>query len=165
MYCSKVCCAYSTRAAKVIREYYPDCAITFFYMEMQQVMSGDYFDELKGLGVDFVKCRPVKITAGTPAFVEFDDPRTGKRERSGFDLVVLSDGIAPAEDAGRLAEICGLGQTEAGFLRYVTDMGDTKKTGIYIAGCAGGPAKIEEVYADAVAVAKSILFQGVSGES
>ena len=163
-YCSRVCCGYSTRAAKVIKRYYPDCEITFFYMEMQQVRSGNYFDELKELGIRFVKCRPVKVQAGNPASVWFDNPDTGRREKLDFDLIVLSDGIRPPGGAAKTAELCGLGQTEDGFLRYVTDCGDADRTGVYIAGCAGGPARIEEVYGESVAVAQRILFQRESGE-
>ena len=159
MYCSRICCAYSSRAAKVIKKYYPDCDITFLYMEMQQVRCGDYFDELKNQGVNFIKCRPVKVTAGSPACVTFDNPETGGREEYSCDLVVLSDGIHPTRDAARIAEICGLGQTENGFLRYVKDINDADTTGVYIAGCAKGPAKIEEVYSDSVAVARRILFE------
>ena len=158
MYCSRVCCSYSSRAAKLIKKYYPECDITFFYMEMQQVKGGNYFDELKQLGVNFIKCRPVKVTAGKKASVAFDDPKTGKREALDFDIVVLSDGIHPNDDSGKTAEICGLGQSEAGFLKYVTDINDTNHTGIYITGCAKGPSKIEEVYADSIAVARRILF-------
>ena len=164
-HCSRVCCAYSSRAAKVIKEYYPDCGLTFFYMEMQQVMSGDYFDEIKRLGVNFVKCRPVKVTDGNPAHVIFDNPETGKRESLAFDIVVLSDGIRPAEGAARVAELCGLGQNEAGFLRYVTGPSDADSTGVYLAGCAGGAAKIEETYNESIAVARRILFQKERGAS
>jgi heterodisulfide reductase subunit A len=158
MYCSRICCAYSSRAAKVIKQYYPDTAITFFYMEMQQVKCGGYFDELKELGIDFIKCRPIKAGAGTPAYVEFDNPETGKREKRTFDLIVLSDGIRPADDAARIAEICGLGQTEDGFIKYVKNADDPKDTGIYITGCAGGPKRIDEVYAESAAVAKRLIF-------
>jgi heterodisulfide reductase subunit A len=154
MYCSRVCCAYSTRAAKVIKKYYPECEITFFYMEMQQVKNGSYFDELKQLGVNFIKCRPVKVKDANPAIVIFDNPQTGKREELKFDIVVLSNGIRPSDDAGKIAELCGLGQTESGFLKYVKGI---NHTGVYIAGCAKGPAKIEEAYADSIAIARRIL--------
>jgi heterodisulfide reductase subunit A len=147
MYCSRVCCAYTSRAAKLLKQYYPECNITFFYMEMQQVKCGNYFDELKQLGVHFVKCRPIKITTGNPACVTFDDPETGKREKLAFELVVLADGIRPADEAAKIAEICGLNQAETGFLKYVTDISDANQSGVYITGCAKGPAKIEEVYA------------------
>jgi len=125
---------------------------------MQQVRSGDYFDQIKQLGANFIKCRPVKVKDANPSLVTFDNPETGKREELAFDLVVLCDGIHPADDMARIAELCGLGQTEAGFLKYVKGIDHADKTGIYITGCAKGPAKIEEVYADSIAVARRILF-------
>ena len=157
MYCSRVCCAYSSRAAKLIKKYYPDCAITFFYMEMQQVRNGNYFDELKNLGINFIKCRPVKIKDSNPACIVFDNPETGERTEEIFDLIVLSDGIRSSHNAARIAEICGLGQTENGFLRYVKDIHYAQRSGVYVIGCAKGPAKIEETYADSIAVARLIL--------
>ena len=155
MYCSRVCCSYSTRAAKVIRHYYPDCAITFFYMELQAVSGGDYFKELEGLGIEFIKCRPLKVKGGEPVTVEYEDLASGDLTERTFDLLMLSDGIHPPRDADRLAEICGLGQNSNGFFKNV---GDPMEAGIFISGCAKGPAKIEEVYADSMAVAKQILM-------
>jgi len=162
-YCSRVCCNYSTRAAKVIRHYYPDCEITFFYMELQAVSNGDYYRELLDKGIEFIKCRPLRVRGGDTVKVEFEDPSglATSSDRDGgvimereFDMVMLSDGIHPSGDADRLAEICGLGQDANGFLRSV---GDSRMTGIYIAGCAGRPAKIEESYSDSLAVARQIL--------
>lgn len=154
-YCSKVCCAYSTRAAKVMKKVNPDCDITFFYMEMQPVNVGDYYKSLTDLGINFIKCRPVKIKSGEPAAVIYDEPNTGEKVTKEFDLIVLSDGIHPQDDSNTIAEICGLGQNEYGFFTYVKP---GKDSGIYLAGCAKGPEKIEETYADSVAVAKDILF-------
>ena len=154
MYCSRVCCSYSTRAAKVIRQYYPTCAITFFYMELQAVSGGDYFAQLEGLDIGFIKCRPLKIRGGRPVTVEYENPADGEMTTATFDYVMISDGIHSPKDADRLAEICGLGQDGSGFLKNI---GSAADSGIFLSGCAKGPAKIEEVYADAVAVAKEIL--------
>ncbi len=151
MYCSKVCCAYSTRAAKLIKQYYPKCEVSIFYMELQMVNSGEYFKELTNLGIEFIKCRPTKVSDQT---VYFDNPKTSKRESKHFDLVVLSDGIHPSADANRVAEICGLGQDPSGFFKAVRP---SAESGVYVVGCAKGPAKIEEVVADSVATAKKIL--------
>jgi len=147
LYCSRVCCSYSTRSAKVIRSYYPDCEIVFFYMELQNVEAGDYYSGLREMGMEFIKCRPINVYGGTPATVEYDDPVSGIRARE-FDLIVLSDGIHAGTDNDRLAEICRLGQDKDGFLQAVgTD------SGIYLAGCARAPMKIDEAYADSLAVA------------
>ena len=160
LYCSRVCCSYSTRAAKVIRRYYPECEIVFFYMELQSVEAGNYFAGLRELGMEFIKCRPLKISGGAPAsngdsgssvVIEYDDPTSGITSRE-FDLVVLSDGIHAGVDNGRLAEVCRLCQDRDGFLNAVgTD------SGIYVTGCARAPMKIDEAYADALAVAGAIL--------
>jgi len=157
MYCSKVCCSYSTRAAKVIREFYPDCEIALYYMELQMVNEGNYFQELKDIGVEFIKCRPVKID-GSQGIVAYDDPDSGIREERGFDVIVLSDGIHATDDADRIAEVCGLCLSEEGFLKYTTGISEAEESGVYITGCASGPKKIETVYSESVSVAKEILL-------
>ena len=162
MYCSKVCCSYSTRAANVIRQYYPECEITFFYMELQMVKEGDYFQELKDLGVEFIKCRPVHID-GAGGIVEYDDPDSGKRSERKFDVVVLSDGIHPTADADSVAEIFGLCQDETGFLKYTTGLSETKESGVFIAGCAAGPKKIENVFSESASVVREIMLAESAG--
>ena len=135
LYCSRVCCSYSTRAAKMIRSYYPECKIVFFYMELQNVESGDFYAGLRDLGVEFIKCRPSEITGE-------------------FDIVVLSDGIHAGADNDRIAEVCRLSIDKDGFLQSVDE-----DSGIYVCGCARTPMKIDEAYTDAVAVAGKIIVR------
>ena len=150
MYCSRVCCSYSTRAAKVIREYYPECGITFFYMELQAVSCGDYFSQLREKGIEFIKCRPLKITGGQPVIVEYEETESGRAATGEFSLVILSEGIHPPKDADITAELCRLGQDKNGFLK-------TMEAGVFVSGCAKMPGKIEETYSDSLAVAREIL--------
>jgi len=160
LYCSRVCCSYSTRAAKVIRSYYPDCEIVFFYMELQSVESGDYYKGLRELGVGFIECRPLKVTGGSPVIVEYDDKQTGSIKSKEFELVVLSDGIHAAMDNDWLAEVYGLDIDKNGFLQVVDSGKDNDISPmIYVAGCARAPMKIDEAYNDAVAVAGKVLLQ------
>jgi len=153
-YCSRVCCGYATRAAKAIRHCHPKSAITIFYMDLQQVEPGQYYDDMAREGMEFIRCRPVRIRGGASATVTYEHPATGAVVTREFDLVVLSEGIHPPADAGRIAEICGLNVDERGFLRSVRA---GEATGIYLAGCAGGPARIEEAYSGAIAVAGQLL--------
>ena len=148
LYCSRVCCSYSTRAAKMIRSYYPECEIVFFYMELQNVESGDFYAGLRELGVEFINCRPSKIGE---TGIEYDDSSEGVKQKD-FDLVILSDGIHASIDNSRLAEICRLRQDKDGFLQSVG-----VDPGIYVCGCARAPMKIDEAYTDAVTVACKIL--------
>ena len=153
-YCSRVCCGYSTRAAKVIKHYYPACKVVFFYMEIQGVNQGEHYQSLVDAGIEFIKCRPVKIAGQgqeSTAIVTYDDPALGKRVSASFDWVVLSEGISPGDKARPLSEICGLGQDDAGFFTggYFP--------GVMAVGSATGPMKIEEAYFEAVALAKAVL--------
>ncbi len=152
-FCSRVCCAYSTRAARVVRQYYPDCGIAFFYMELQAVSNTDAFAELQGLGVEFIPCRPLRIRGGSPASVQYEQLGKGMVERP-FDLVVLSEGVHPAADAATQAELFGLSQDTRGFLRAAAP---GAKTGVWVAGCARGPQSIEEAGADGRTAAREIL--------
>lgn len=157
VYCSRVCCAYSTRTARVLKQYYPEVKITFFYMDLQKVEQGDYFNGLVREGIEFVRCRPVKLKGGKKCGVLFEQPGIdGITERS-FNYIVLSEGVHPPEDSERLAEICMFGINEYGFLKYVSD---PEKSGIYVTGCASGPKSIEETHSDAVTVAGRIIQGG-----
>jgi len=143
-------------------------------MELQNVESGDFYASLRELGIEFIKCRPAKITSGKPVLVEYDDPSDGNKTGDGslsyfsreirqrtvpclitreFDLVILSDGIHASADNDRIAEICKLGLDKDGFLHNVS-----VDSGIYICGCARAPMKIDEAFTDAVSVAGNILL-------
>lgn len=151
-FCSRVCCAYSTRAARVIRQYYPACEIVFFYMELQAVTNTDTFAELEALDVEFIPFRPVRVRGGYPAVIEYEDLEAGMKLRA-FDKVILSEGIHPPRDAAHTADLFGLQQDPRGFLRPVPGRAD----GIALAGCARTPYKIEESYADGRRAARQIL--------
>lgn len=154
VYCSRVCCGYSTRMARVLRKIYPRTEIVFFYMDLQRVEAGEYFQCLTGEGIEFIRCRPVRIKSGKPNRLQYEQPGTGSVMEKGFDVIILSEGIHPAKDSEQLAELCMLKLDGNGFLKYVKD---GELTGIYLSGCASGPKKIEEVHAEALAVARGIL--------
>jgi heterodisulfide reductase subunit A2 len=153
-YCSRVCCGYSTRMARVLRQYYPEAEIVFFYMDLQRVEAGEYFNCLKGEGIEFIRCRPVKIKPGKPNRIQYEQPGAGTVTQREFDIILLSEGIHPAEDAERLAELCMLKVDTNGFLKHVKD---GEQTGIYLAGCVSGPKRIEEVHTESLSVARVIL--------
>lgn len=154
LYCSRVCCGYSTRAARVLKHYYPDTQITFFYMDLQYVEDSQYFEELTREGFEFIRCRPVKVKPDRPSKIVYEQPGTGEKLEREFDLIILSEGIHPPSDAEHIAELCTLGIDEKGFLKHVMD---GSKTGIYISGCASGPKRIEEVHSESLAVARRLM--------
>ena len=151
-YCSRVCCSYSTRAAKVLRHYYPDCEIALLYMELQSVHSKGCYNELIDKNVEFIKCRPLKIKGGNSVSIQYDDPAEGMKTRE-FDLVVLSEGIHPPSENQAVAATYGLAQDENGFIHTLDDC-----EGVHVAGCAKKPMKIDETYADSLSIARMVAF-------
>lgn len=157
MYCSRVCCAYAMRSARALKYIKPDLKITFFYMDQQFIEEG-FYERMAAEGFEFIRSRPVSVKKGNPASVVFEDAAEKRLIERGYDIVVLSEGIHPASDTRRLSEILTLGTDERGFLREISD---GELSGIYIAGCASGPKRIEEAYSEAITVSRRIL-DGIS---
>jgi heterodisulfide reductase subunit A len=149
-YCSRVCCSYSVRMTKAIKHYYPNCGVTFFYMELQNTANADVWAELSAMGVRFLKCRPLEISGGVPVTVKYNTPALGRISEN-FDMVVLSEGIHPSRENWKIAEICGLEQDKNGFLRGESAIG------VHVAGTARRPMTIAETRHDAVTAADAIL--------
>lgn len=140
-YCSQVCCAYSTRAAKVIKHYYPGIEVVFFYMDLQAVNAGNYLVELACKGIRFERCRPADISFDGDLPVVAYESEEGKKERS-FDYLFLNTGVHP-NVAGNtaLADITGLKVKSNGFLAYSAP---PEESGVYLAGCALSPMGIAD---------------------
>ncbi|MDR3552568.1 MAG: NAD(P)-binding protein [Clostridia bacterium] len=148
LYCSRVCCAYAARSARLVKMLYPGCRVDMYFMDIQRIGRGCSEDELAADGINILRGRPEKVVgSGGKVVVRFE--HDGIRQ-SEYDCVVLSCGIAPGKDNEWLGELFGLGTDQDGFLTEVLP-GD--RTGVYIAGCAKGPGRIEEAYADALGVA------------
>lgn len=159
-YCSKVCCAYALRMGQTIRYYYPDIDITYFYMDIQEVggVFSNYYDRLVQKGFKFVLSRPVAIEQDKDGrlSVIHEDLVTASVVSEPFDMVVLSQGMRPAEDTDIIADVFGLGYNASGFLKEVRP---GSETGIYLAGSAKGPMSIAEAMADARKAAMQIALE------
>ncbi len=152
-YCSRVCCSYGTKSAKVVRHYYPDADITMFYMDLQSVASTPcYSDELEELGIHLERCKPAKIELNGEFPVVTYEGAGGLAQKQ-FDELILCTGIKPGENVA-ISNITGLGVDSYGFLEYVSP---PESSGVYIAGCVSGPKSIEDTAEDARAVTTSII--------
>lgn len=159
-YCSRVCCAYSTRAAKVIKQYYPDTEVVLFYMDLQAVNPGNYAEELTRKGIRLERCRPADISFdGDLPVVAYEDAE-GKKKKQ-FDYLFLNTGIHPDIPKNTAqADILGLKVGADGFLTCVKP---PEKTGVYLAGCASAPMNIAETIASARNAAVILINQTAEG--
>jgi heterodisulfide reductase subunit A len=149
-WCSSVCCMYAAKQSIIAKEHDSEVQSTIFYMELRAFGKDfdKYIEKAKNdAGVIYKRAMIAEIVED-PATKNLlihsvgDDGRLVKEE---FDLVILSIGFEPRNDAAEFSKIFGIATDEYGFaqtskLRPV----ETSRKGIYVAGIYQGPKDIPE---------------------
>ena len=155
-HCSNFCCMESIKNALLIKEHWPDTAVTIFYMDIRAFGKG--FEALyrrsREEGIRYVRGRPSRILQDARSnnlTVMVEDTRTDTVLSEEYDIVVLSVG-ADGPDAVPLP----LARNPEGFyieahpkLKPV----DSPSDGVFIAGGAEAPKDIRETVTQASAAA------------
>ncbi len=149
-WCSSVCCMYAAKQSIIAKEHDSEVQSTIFYMELRAF--GKDFDKYiekakKDAGVIYKRAMVSEIV---------EDPKTrnllihtvgedGRLVNEEFDMVILSIGFEPRNDATQFSKIFGISIDEYGFaltskLRPI----ETSRKGIYVAGTYQGPKDIPE---------------------
>ncbi|MFZ5639319.1 MAG: FAD-dependent oxidoreductase [Bacillota bacterium] len=158
-YCSRVCCMYAAKLARLIRSELPDADLTIFYMDFQTFGKG--FDEfIKAAQEDdriqFVRGIPSKIF-GFPydrLTVRYANSLTGEALEDKYDLIVLSAAITPGEDTEKLASMLGIELDRHGFFKVDTENPvATGQAGVFVAGTCQSPKDIPQSMEQAKAAA------------
>jgi len=170
LYCSRVCCMYATKEARLIREHVPDTGVTIFYMDIRAFGKG--FEEFyrraeKEFGIRFVKGRVAEILEDPTTknlFIRAEDIGSGGLLEEEVDMVVLSAGLVPAA-TDELEKIFSVPAGVDGFLAVTNPKVDpvaTPMEGVFTAGAAEGPKDIPDSVAQASAAAMraSIILKG-----
>jgi heterodisulfide reductase subunit A len=160
-HCSRVCCAYALRMAGRLRQELPELAIDFYHMDIQHF--GKSFEQFWG------QLRPkINLIASNPISIRTDDqgkplvryeslPDLSCREQS-YDVVILSNGVAPAEEGSALADLFGLGLDSGGFLAPAGEGSEVPALpGVFTAGACKRPMRIDDCVEDAAAVSQQVL--------
>ncbi len=155
-YCSRICCTYSVKHARQIKEKYPDTEIFIFYMDMRTFGKGyDEFYEIAGreYGVNFVRGRVAEVrqVPGTEKLmVRGEDTLLNQLVELEVDLVVLASAVIPRGDTEQILQLFRLSKSSDGFileahpkLRPV----DTLTAGVFVCGMAQGPKDIPDAVA------------------
>lgn len=158
-YCSRVCCAYGLRLAKLLKYRHPDSEVTTFYMDLQSIGPDP-------AGFQEEICQAVNLRRTLPGAVDpspeggvilrFLDEAADRPCSWQFDLVVLAVGISPGHDNPTLAEMLDLSLTPEGFFKAIDSRHriETAQSGIFLAGTAEGPRSIAECISQAAAAAE-----------
>ncbi|NIO06230.1 MAG: FAD-dependent oxidoreductase [Proteobacteria bacterium] len=157
LWCSKVCCAYALRFMKAIRHQYPEIETSFFYIDIQPL--GRSFESLleacrQDERMHLIRSLPSKVyghRTSTDLRIRFIDPVSGGITEEGFDLIVLSIGMTPREDADQVADLLHVPKNEEGFYRS-----PPPDSGIFVSGACKGPRDIGGSIIDAKATAREI---------
>jgi heterodisulfide reductase subunit A len=164
MYCSRVCCVNAIKNALKIKEISPETNVVIFYRDIRTYgFREEYYQKARQEGVIFVRYEPEnkpRVTAGqTPddlLQIEAQDLILDQELNLAVDLLVLSTGIAPAEDSIELAKTLKVPLDQDGFfleahikLRPV----DFSTDGVFLCGLAHSPKFAGEAISQARAAA------------
>lgn len=160
-YCSRVCCMYAAKLAKVIRNEVPDAEIDIFYMDFQSFGRGyGIFKETlqENDKVKLVRGIPAKIY-GFPydrLTVRYAESFTGKQCEDKYDLIVLSLAITPTKETEELVNELNIDIDDYGFLAGTDSSVKTNQAGVFLAGVCEGPKDIPQTIGHAKAAAGEV---------
>ncbi len=171
-YCSNVCCMNTVKDALLIKEHWPDTEIFVFYIDIRAFGKGfeDLFQRARREGVTFIRGIPGEILediATDNLTLLGENTLLGTHYRHTMDMVILSVGINPRQDAHNLQRFLNLSTDTDGFymeahpkLRPV----DTTSGGVFLAGAAEGPKDIKDSVTQASAAASRANILMSKGE-
>jgi heterodisulfide reductase subunit A len=168
-YCSRVCCMYTAKHARLVRERLPEADVTVFFMDVRTFGKGaeEFFDEARAKGVRYRRGSVSEITRrGNRVVLMGEDTLLGRPIEFEADLVVLAVGMEARSDTAELSTLLKLPRSSDGFflelhpkLRPV----DTAVDGVFLAGCCQGPKDIPDAVTQAKAAASSALIPLLRG--
>jgi heterodisulfide reductase subunit A len=170
-YCSCVCCMQAIKNAILIKEKSLDTEITLCYMDIRTYGKGyeEYYERAKAMGIRFLRGMPGDIRADHNGLIlQVENSETSEVLVLHPDLVVLSVGIGPSDNAAGIAAKCGISLEETGFFKPVHDAMDTVATlrpGIYVAGTATAPRDIPDSVASGGSAAMRAFIDAVRTRS
>ncbi len=148
--CSQICCMYSIKQAQLLMGALPMADITIYYLNIRSFGKGfeEFYEQAKGMGVNFVKGKIGRIKENEDGNLRlrYEDINEGKLKEEEHDLVVLSVGALPNEEA-RVMFDDELQVDKFKFVKQIDMMAAPAKTsieGVFVAGTAAAPMDIPD---------------------
>jgi heterodisulfide reductase subunit A len=162
-YCSRVCCMYTAKHARLYKHKVHEGQVYIFYMDIRSTGKGyeEFIQQgMEEEGILYLRGRVSRIFRDGEKIVVWGvDTLTGRKVEVSADMVVLATAMIPQKDTKDLAKKLGIAADEYGFLTEVQRKlrpVETNVEGIYIAGCAQGPKDIADAVAHANASASKV---------
>jgi len=169
-YCSRVCCMYSLKYARLIKQQLgADTNVYQMYIDMRCFGKGheEFYKQASEEGVNFIRGKIGQISTETitdeekgKLVVVCEDSLLGSMIRVPVDLVVLSVAMKPRADTADISRAFLLGRSADGFFlerHPKLDPVGTMLDGIFAVGCCHGPKDIGDTVAQATGAAARAL--------
>ena len=173
LYCSRVCCMYAIKNARLYKEKHPETDVYIFYIDIRAFGKG--YEEFYKIaqdeyGIKFFKGRPSVIyeDGRTGSLVlNVEDTMLGRKIEVDVDLVVLSVGMEAGLDTEKIGKMLGISRGADGFLLEAHPKlrpVDTLVEGIFLAGTVQSPKDIPDTVAQASGAAARASILMAKGE-
>ena len=162
--CSQICCMYSIKQAQLVLGALSMSDVTVYYINIRSFGKGfeEFYDQAKSMGVNFIKGKIGKITEKENGnlVLRYEDINEGVLKESEHDMVVLSVGVIPNQDALGLFSGNALKKDEFSFV-YQKDIFYTPSLssieGVFLAGTTSGPMDIPDTILSAGAASMEAI--------
>jgi len=167
-YCSKVCCMYSLKFARMLKDKLPEVKVSQLYSDL--CIPGKayqkFYEETKGSGVEFIRADKTNVAQNSKGMTVKYENETGSKGDLSVDMVILVPAMEPGNDTNKFAEMLGIAVDNEGFLaqehQKLAPVASSVE-GIFVVGCAQGPKNISESIVQSEAAAGKILSTLVPG--
>jgi heterodisulfide reductase subunit A len=169
-HCCKIGCMNAIKHALLLDKSVPGAESWVFYTDMRAHGKGyeEFYAKAREHNVVFVRGRAAEVIPnGNSLIVKAEDTILGKQIEESFDLVVLSPALVPNTGTEELGKMLGIDLGPDNFFLEVHHKlrgVETKREGIYIAGCAQGPKDIRETTMESMATASKVATLLGKGE-
>jgi heterodisulfide reductase subunit A2 len=149
--CSQICCMYSIKQAQLLMGALPMADVTIYYINIRSFGKGfeEFYDQAKGMGVNFVKGKIGKIREKEDGnlILRYEDINENIVKEAEHDLVVLSVGVLPNTGCASIFPDEELKLDPFSFVYQADPLASPAKTsieGVFVAGTATGPMDIPD---------------------
>ncbi len=164
-YCSKVCCTYLLKVAKLIKEQSSQIEVTQLYKHMclPHKQDENFYDKVQGQGIKFIRIKDSIIKGTKIDYTDISDVK----QKMDVDMIITGTAMIPTKQTKQLAEELNIELHETGFYQEAhlkIDPVSTNTDGVFVIGGAHGPTGITETMLQAQAASGKIFTQLIPGE-
>jgi heterodisulfide reductase subunit A len=156
-YCSRVCCLYAIKQAKILRSHDLDVWIHYIDIRTPGRRYEEFYKSAQLDGVNFARGKIAEIIPnGNKLLVRAEDTLINKILENEVDLVVLCPPITTRTETSKLADLIKAPLDEDGFIlekHPKLDPVATKRDGVFACGMVLGPKDIQSTVSESEAAA------------